>query len=304
MPTLDPNQEMMAELTPEVEKLYNRHLENAREWHPHELIPYDLGRDYKAEPWQPEDYPLPDAVRSALFVNLLTEDNLPYYYETINSWSPARNHAWGQWARQWTSEEIRHSTVIREWVHVTRALDPNALEKAKRSQMQLGQVPDPPTLPELLAYVSLQELATRVAHSNTGRVLDKEQGGKNVMSQVAADEGLHHIFYRDLSTAAFTIDPSAMVIAAFSVIDDFRMPGTGILDFEKHKVAIAKAGIYDIDHFKENVVDPTLKHWDIEHLEGLSPKAEEAREKLVSRLEKLGRVACIRRARREKVLYR
>lgn len=301
MRTLDPNQELIGELAPEIERLYERHLAGAKEWYPHELIPYDIGRNYQpGEEWDPAEYPLPDAVRSSILINLLTEDNLPYYYEVINSWSPSPDHIWGQWARQWTSEEDRHSAVIREWIHVTRVIDPIALEQARQPQMQLGQVPRPPTLPDALVYTSLQELATRVAHANTGRLLDKERGGKDVMSTVAADEALHHVFYRDAATAAFEIDPSAMVIAAFGQIKGFEMPGTGIIDFKKHAMAIAKAGIYDLARFKDNVIDPTLPHWDIEHLEGLSPEAEVAREGLVLHLEKLGRIASRARARREK----
>lgn len=301
MRTLDPNQKLIGELAPEVEKLYERHLEHAKEWNYIKFLPYDIGRNYQPdEEWNPNEYPLSDAVRSSIFINLLTEDNLPYYYEVINSWSPSPDHAWGQWARQWTSEEAKHSAAIREWVHLTRAIDPVALEQARNQQMRLGQVPHPPTLPDTLAYVSLQELATRVAHSNTSRELDKELGGRDVMSHVAADENLHHVFYRDLATAAFEVDPSAMVIAAFRQIKDFDMPGTGIIDFTNHSRAIAKAGIYDLARFKDSVVDPTLKHWDIEHLEGLSPVAEVAREGLVLHLEKLGRIASRARARREK----
>lgn len=300
MRTLDPNQELMGELAPEIERLYERHLEHAKEWYPHELIPYDIGRNYQPEEeWDPAEYPLPDAVRSSILINLLTEDNLPYYYEVINRWSPAPDHAWSQWSRQWTSEEDRHSAVIREWVHVTRAIKPESLERARLPQMQLGQVPRPPTLPDLLIYTSLQELATRVAHANTGRLLDKERGGKDVMSNVAADEALHHVFYRDLATAAIKADPSAMVIAAFRQIRNFEMPGTGIVDFKKHAAAIAKAGIYDLAHFTDIVVGPTLRHWDIEHIEDLSPEAEVAREELVLHLEKLGGIASRARARRE-----
>ena len=44
-----------------------------------------------------------EAVRSALIVNLLTEDNLPYYFRTIERQLGA-DGAWGVWTRRWTAE--------------------------------------------------------------------------------------------------------------------------------------------------------------------------------------------------------
>ena len=80
-------------------------------------------------------------------------------------------------------------------------------------QMTTGIVPSADMLADTLAYVSFQELATQVAHRNTGQALDKTLRGKKIMSQIAGDEGLHHAFYRDLATAAIERDPSLMVVA-------------------------------------------------------------------------------------------
>ncbi len=75
---------LLHELTPVAEQLLERHLGTAKEWFPHEFVPWGRGRDFAdGEEWDPAEWPLPDAVRSALFVNLLTEDNLPYYFRTI-----------------------------------------------------------------------------------------------------------------------------------------------------------------------------------------------------------------------------
>src|SRR3982751_2720197 len=114
----------------DVAALFDLHLTSAKEWFPHELVPWSRGRDFPAdEAWDPGAFPLPDPVRSALFVNLLTEDNLPHYFETINR--VFGHEAWRVWARRWTAEEMRHATVIRDYVTVTRALDPVALEQAR-----------------------------------------------------------------------------------------------------------------------------------------------------------------------------
>ena len=48
--------------------------------------------------------------------------------------------------------------VIRDYVTVTRALDPVELERARMHQVALGEVPQPTTVADALVYVTLQEL--------------------------------------------------------------------------------------------------------------------------------------------------
>jgi acyl-[acyl-carrier-protein] desaturase len=147
----------------------------------------------------------------------------------------------------------------------------------------------------MFAYVSFQELATQVAHRNTGRHLDRERQGKLVMSKIAGDEGLHHAFYRDLVLAALAVDPSYMMIAIQRQLRHFKMPGQGIPDFAHHEVAIAEAGIFDASQFLEAVVRPTLEAWDIEAVTGLDDEGERAREKIRRNVDGLARLAAAQR---------
>jgi len=285
------NENLLKELRDPAEDLLNHHLEVCKTWYPHEEVPFDDARSFNAEnPWSPEDYPLEDGVRSAIYVNLLTEDNLPYYTNLLLSKSEV-DHPLNDWTRQWTSEEWRHSAVIRDWVLTSRAIDPTMLEDARRVQMSLGEVPQPDSLTDMLAYTSLQELATQVAHRNTGKRLDKDKMGRRVMALVAGDEGLHHEFYSGLATAAFEVDPSQMVISALKQLKGFKMPGTGIPDFAEHSKIIEKSGIYDIPQFYENVVLPTFNKWHIENLFDLSDEAKVARDKILRHIELLGRIS-------------
>ena len=148
---------LVSELEPVAGQLLDRHLRAAREWFPHELIPYERGRANTREAWTPADSDLggveiPDAVRSALYVNLLTEDNLPYYSRDIQQLF-GEHEAWGTWARRWTAEEGRHSMAIYGYLMVTRAIDPVALERGRmcqvlhRSGAGAGQPPRRPRLP-------------------------------------------------------------------------------------------------------------------------------------------------------------
>lgn len=276
---VDPGKDrvLVEELAGPAASLLDRHLSVSKEWYPFEDVPWDKAADFEEERWNAKQYPLSPGVQSAIIVNVLTEDNLPYYTHTLMS--PIKpGHPLQEWSRRWTAEEWRHSAAIRDWILATRAIDPYRLEDDRMVQMSKGEVPQSDSVAEMIAYVSFQELATQVAHRNTGQALDKTMRGKKIMSKVAGDEGLHHAFYRDLVLAALEIDPSTMVMAIQSELRNFKMPGTGIPGFTKHEEAIALAGIFGAQQFVEAVVKPTLSHWRIFDLEGLSAEADQARE--------------------------
>ena len=117
----------LPDLEPTVEQLLERHLRQTKEWHPHALGPWSRGKDFGPDyEWSPEEANLTQEARSALFVNVLTEENLPYYFRDSERLF-GRDGAWGEWVRRWTAEEGRHGRVIYDYLSVTRALDPVAL---------------------------------------------------------------------------------------------------------------------------------------------------------------------------------
>jgi len=288
--------DLLQALASDVERLYERHLATTKEWFPHDYVPYGRGRaDGERHQWTEADADLAGAeidagVRSALIVNLLTEDNLPYYFRTIERMFGSSG-VFGAWVRRWTAEEGRHAMAIYGYLMVTRAVDPVALERARMSQVSAGCTPEPPTAADGIVYVALQELATRIAHYNTGRLIG-DPAGLRVMKRVAADENLHHLFYRDLATAAIQIDPSTMVKAIERQVVDFEMPGAGIPGFAQHAIAIARAGIYDLAIHCDQILTPiVLRQWAVADLTGLDDEAERARDRLLSRLAQSERVA-------------
>ena len=71
---------LIAELEPTVEQSLERHLAGAKEWFPHELVPWSRGRDFVAgEALDPREVDLDPAVRSSLLVNLLTDISYTYF---------------------------------------------------------------------------------------------------------------------------------------------------------------------------------------------------------------------------------
>jgi acyl-[acyl-carrier-protein] desaturase len=277
---------LLHELEPEVARLYNRHAGMAQEWFPHEFIPYRLGRDFDKEPWTPDQPRLTGVAQTSFEIGLLTEDNLPSYHRLIHGMFGNGDGAWINWVGRWTAEEGRHAIVLRDYLTVTRNIDPIALERGRMTQLQQGYDLNSPDLLHGLAYVTFQELATRIAHRNTGRYSDDPVADK-IMVRIATDENLHMVFYRDALAAAIKLDPSASVRAIVDEVLRFQMPGAGIPGFMRKAAQIAKAGIYDLRVHRDEVLMPVLRHWRIFQLTGLDATAEEARKRLAEHLAKL-----------------
>ena len=136
---------LLAEVEPAVAKLLDRHIGVAKEWFPHDYIPYSLGRDYDKEPWTPDQPRLSGVAQTAFEVNLLTEDNLPSYHRLIHKMFSKGDGAWKNWINRWTAEEGRHAIVIRDYLVVTRNIDPVACRPSSAVQrlIQFFHAPSP-----------------------------------------------------------------------------------------------------------------------------------------------------------------
>jgi acyl-[acyl-carrier-protein] desaturase len=227
--------------------------------------------------------------RSSLIVNLLTEDNLPSYHHEIATLF-GRDGAWGDWVHRWTAEEGRHGIAIRDYLLTTRAVDPVQLERLRMDHMSTGYAAQHDDMLRSLAYVSFQELATRVSHRNTGK-LTGSQVGDQLLARVAADENLHMVFYRNLLGAALDLDPNQTMQAITDVVTTFQMPGTDIAGFQRKAVEMAIAGVYDIRQHRDEVVAPVLRFWNVFEIEGLDAEGEAARTELANFMEELEKQA-------------
>ena len=154
-----------------------------------------------------------------------------------------------------------------------------------------------------IVYPTFQELATRVSHRNTGKVCNDPVADK-LLQRVSADENLHMIFYRQLSAAALDLAPDQTLHAVASVIENFRMPGTGMPNFRRYGVLMAKHGIYDLRQHLEEVVRPPLRQWKIFDRTDFTAAGEKRREELAAHLEKMEVQAARFEEQRDRLLAR
>ena len=287
--------ELLEELVPVAEANVNRHMSMAKEWHPHDYVPWDEGRNFAelgGVDYDPAQSKLSDVAKAAMVTNLLTEDNLPSYHREIAE-NFSRDGAWGTWVGRWTAEENRHGIVMRDYLVVTRGVDPVALEQARMIHMTNGfasPIGSHSGLLHSVSYVTFQELATRVSHRNTGKVCDDPIADR-MLQRIAADENLHMIFYRNISAAALDIAPDQTLEALSDIVMNFQMPGAGMPNFRRNGVLMAKHGIYDLRQHLEDVVWPVLRKWRIFEREDFTGRGESKREELAVFLEDLERQA-------------
>lgn len=275
--------ELLHELEPVVATELERHLSVAREWMPHEYVPWSQGRDFAGildgDAWDPEQSRMDAVGQTAMVVNLLTEDNLPSYHREIHT-AFGSDGAWGTWIGQWTAEEGRHAMAIRDYLVVTRAVDPDALERERMVHMRTGFN----SAYELdvfhsVAYVSFQELATRISHRNTGKHTS-DPLCEQLLARIALDENLHMIFYRNLLIATLERSPDQTMAAITDVVRAFEMPGSTIEGFTRRALSIAMAGIYDLRIHHDEILVPVLRACDIWNVQGLSADGEKSRDEL------------------------
>ena len=270
--------QLLIELEPVVADNLDRHLRQTKTWNPHDYVPWSRGRDFAllgGEDWRPEDSPLDPVAQTAMIVNLMTEDNLPSYHREIAT-RFGRDGAWGQWVGRWTAEEGRHAIAMRDYLIVTRGVDPVALEDLRMQHMQAGYDSGDKSVMRTIAYVSFQELATRVSHRNTGRATGCPLA-EQMLARISTDENLHMVFYRNLMAAAFDLVPDAAMRAVCDEVAGFVMPGQGMPNFLRNSVTIAKAGIYDLRLHHDEVIAPVLKFWRVFERTDLGPEGEQAR---------------------------
>ncbi|UGT41370.1 acyl-ACP desaturase [Nocardia yamanashiensis] len=296
--------ELLIELEPIAEQNVNRHLSMAKDWHPHDYVPWTEGRNFAAMggiDWDPEQSQLSEVAKAAMITNLLTEDNLPSYHREIAE-NFSQDGAWGTWVGRWTAEENRHGIVIRDYLVVTRGVDPVALENARMVHMTNGYraanliknyvgtqaAYNAAGFMYSVAYVTFQELATRVSHRNTGKVCNDPIADK-MLQRIAADENLHMIFYRNLCGAALDLSPDQAMEAISNIIMTFQMPGAGMPNFRRNGVLMAKHGIYDLRQHLEEVIMPVLKKWNVFERNDFGPRGDEIRNNLGDYLDKLRR---------------
>ena len=209
-------------------------------------MPFDKGENFAfldGKDWDPSQVTLPKHVTDALEILLITKDNLAGYHRELVEHFILEDK-WGRWLGRWTAEEHLHAIALRNYLVVTREVDPAANEDVRVEHVMKGYRADSYSQIETLVFMAYYERAHAVFCRNLQAQIS-EPVLAGLVGRIAKDEERHEEFFANLvahcltSSRDETIDAIAARAAALDVVG-------GDIDAYRDKIeVVAEAGIFD-----------------------------------------------------------
>jgi len=307
--------------------LYPKHVEVVRDFEPFvDKTVEDILLETGESAWQPQDF-LPDMEREdwveqlkefrgkadcvtdetlvVLIGDMVTEEALPTYQTLLNTFEgcddPAGDtpNAWARWSRGWTSEENRHGDLLNKYLYLSGRCNMRKVEETIQHLITSGFNPGAAQDPYRgFVYTSFQERATKISHGNVAK-LAKKNGDSNlakICSMIAGDEGRHEKAYQAFCDRVIERDADGFIeVFAGMMKGQIVMPAELMTDgcdpdlYTNFADVAQRTGVYTAIDYAD-ILEFLVKRWDLEHMTGLSAKADEQRDflcRLPARYKKL-----------------
>ena len=266
-------------------------------WQPSDFLP-----DMTKDSWQDDlkeirerAKEMPDELLVVLVGDMVTEEALPSYQAWLNRLegvadpTGASNSAWAKWSRGWTSEENRHGDLLNRYLYLTGRVDMRAVEVTVHHLINNGFDPQTGNDPYLgFIYTSFQERATKISHTNVGRLAKKS--GETLLHKIcgliAGDEARHEKAYKLFMTKIFEADP-VQAIQSFAKMMKLKvtMPANMMTDgkdkslFTKFSNVAQRLEVYTVNDYAE-IIKNLVEGWNVPAIKGLSDAAAKAQDYL------------------------
>ena len=285
--------EVLADLEPIVQELMEAHESKRVLWFPSDLLgaPPETDPDAHVKELQARAEGISMPARVAIAMNLLTEEGLPHFHRLLATYLGGDTF-WSKWNNLWTAEEDRHGAVLHDYARDSRVLENPVLERMQFDYLRAGFEPTWDKDPyRIFVYTTLQERATQVSHTNTGKLAaEYEPRIGEVLANVAKEEARHYTFYRTVFKEVLARDPNRGLASAAELMPAIDMPGINMPHFREMADVIRRAGIYGPrDYLK--IVEEQIKYWAIESMTGLDEVGKRAQERILAIPARLERVA-------------
>src|SRR6201991_1681176 len=247
---------LILELEPVVDENLNRHLESEDIWYAHDYVPFEQGESFAflgGQDWNPSQVTLPKNITDALEILLIQKDNLAAYHREF-VFSFILEDKWGRWLGRWTAEEHLHAIALRNYLVVTREIDPAANEDVRVEHVMKGYRADTYSQVERLVFMAFFERAHAVFCRNLEAQIT-EPVLKGLIGRIANDEERHEEFFANLVAHLLTTSRDETVAAIANRAADLDVVG-GDIDAYKNKVALmAEAGIFGPEQLRQVIAD-------------------------------------------------
>ena len=258
------------ELEPVVDHELSRHLNSEELWYAHDYVPFDEGENFAflgGEDWDPSSVTLPKNVTDALEILLITKDNLAGYHRELVEHFILEDK-WGRWLGRWTAEEHLHAIAIRNYLVVTREIDPTANEDVRVEHVQKGYRADKYSQIETLVFMAYFERAHAVFTRNLEAQID-DPTLKTLVGRIARDEERHEEFFANLVSHLLQTHRDETVAAIGARAAGLHVIGADIDAYQDKVVVVAEAGIFD-DAALRTVISDRIKAWGLDGEASLS----------------------------------
>lgn len=278
-----------------------------KSWQPQDFLP-----DLTKEGWEDEVKDLrkmvegvPDDIMVVLIGDMVTEEALPTYQTLLNTFEGCddpmgnSNSPWAKWSRGWTSEENRHGDLLNKYLYLSGKCDMRAIEVTIQHLITSGFNPGANKDPYRgFIYTSFQERATKVSHSNVGRLAGQygDANLKRICAKIAGDEARHEKAYQIFSEEILKRDPDGflkefgdMMRGQIAMPAELMKDGVNTNLYDDFSTVAQNLGVYTAIDYAD-IIGHLVNRWDLQNLEGLSSEAEKEREyicKLPARYKKL-----------------
>ena len=266
-------------------------------WQPSDFLPDMVheGWHEKVDELRKKAASLSDEVLVVLVGNVVTEEALSSYQTSLNrihglkDETGASLNPWALWMRGWTAEENRHGELLNKYLYLSGRANMRSVEITTHHLIKNGFDPKSGNDPyRSIVYVAFQERATKISHTNTGKLAEKcgDQTLSKICALIAGDEARHEEAYKRFFNKIVEADAANAVIAfAFMMKQKIAMPALLMSDgtdrdlFNQFAVVAQRAGVYTIRDYAE-VVKHLVDYWEIASIPNLSGEAAESRDYL------------------------
>lgn len=249
------------ELEPVVEANLARHLASEEIWFAHDYVPFERGANFAflgGQDWQPSDATLPRPITDACEILLLLKDNLAAHHRELVEHFILEDY-WGRWLGRWTAEEHQHAIALRQYLVVTREVDPTENEEARVQYVMKGYRAETYSQVETLVFMALSERAYATYCRNLAAQIE-EPILAGLIDKIAKDEARHEEFWANLVAHLLGYVRDEVIEAIVTRAADLQVVGADIDAYADKRQNVADAGIFDAAQLQQ-VISERITAW-------------------------------------------
>ena len=276
--------ELLYALEKAIPEIMEEHHAAAEAWNPHDWVPWDDGRNFAFlggvdfDPDQPA--PLPADAAAAVLALLLTKDNMPSYHRLMAQKASIFG-AWQQVIGSWTAEDNRHSIALRDYLVVSRLVDPEVAENLRLHHITKGKLQSPVSLTDyqildVMALLAVHELQC-VAFEEKLLADSDNEVLTAIVSRILHDDRVQAKTFTNFLNAGVDANISELVTAVDKAISEMELIGADVDNFGDLDL-IAKYNA-DASTYVASTLVADLK---LQSLGGLNDKDEAARQRILA----------------------